>query len=130
MCHNETTCSTEKPPPAEGFSKMNLSKSPPKILIIIGILIAIFFGVSLIYRIALPYDQVFSGEWIKFTSIDGYFHMRLVDTLVQNFPTLTEFDPYFVYPGGHGVGGVHFFQWLIAATVWLAGMGSPTQAYR
>ena len=104
---------------------MNLSKFSPKLLI--GILLVIFFGVSLIFRIALPYDQVFSGEWIKFTSIDAYSHMRLVDNLVHNFPNLTNFDPFFIYPGLLGVGGVRFFDWLLAGIIWVIGLGSPTQ---
>ena len=96
-------------------------------MIIIGALIAIFFGVSLIFRISLPYDGVFTGEWIKFTRLDAYWHMRLVDTMAYNFPNLTQFDPFFIYPGGGIVGGVHFFDWLLSGVAWLFGLGSPTQ---
>jgi dolichyl-diphosphooligosaccharide--protein glycosyltransferase len=95
--------------------------------LIIGILIAIFFGVSLYLRIFLPYDQIFSGDWIKFSSNDAYYQMRLVDNLVHNFPKLTHFDPFFIYPGGAEVGGVHFFHWLLASIIWITGLGSPTQ---
>jgi dolichyl-diphosphooligosaccharide--protein glycosyltransferase len=94
---------------------------------IIGILLALFFGIALYLRICLPYDQVFSGEWIKFTSVDAYFHMRLVDNLVHNFPRLTSFDPYFIYPGGQAVGGIRFFDWLLAGLIWVIGLGAPTQ---
>ncbi len=104
---------------------MDRFKFSPKLLI--GILLVIFFGVSLIFRITLPYDQIFSGEWIKFASIDAYYHMRLVDNLVHNFPNLTEFDPFFIYPGGHGVGSIHFFDWLLSGIIWVIGLGSPSQ---
>ncbi len=94
---------------------------------IIAILIALFLGIALYLRIYLPYDQVFSGEWIKFTGIDAYYQMYLVDNLAHNFPHLTGFDPYFIYPGGQGVGSIRFFNWLLAAIIWVIGLGSPTQ---
>jgi oligosaccharyl transferase (archaeosortase A-associated) len=104
---------------------MTKSRLTPKI--VIGALLALFFGISLIFRIDLPYNQIFIGDWIKFSSIDAYYHMHLVDNLVHNFPALTSFDPYFMYPGGISVTGVHFFDWLLAGIIWMFGLGSPTQ---
>ena len=103
---------------------MKIGKLSPKLLI--GILVAVFFGISLVFRVALPYDQVFVGDWIKFTSNDAYFYMRLVDNLVHNFPHLMKFDPFIIYPGGGDVTGLHFFDGLLAVIIWLAGLGSPT----
>ncbi len=103
---------------------MDKYKFSPKILI--GILLVIFFGVSLILRIVPPYDQIFSGDWTKFSSIDAYYYMRLVDNLAHNFPTITAFDPFFIYPGGGSISGVHFFDWLLAGIIWVIGLGSPT----
>jgi oligosaccharyl transferase (archaeosortase A-associated) len=104
---------------------MSSVKFSPKL--IIGVLITIFFGVSMIFRIVLPYDQIFVGDWIKFASIDAYYHMRLIDNMAINFPNLTEFDPYFMYPAGTAVVGVHFFDWLLSFVIWVVGLGSPTQ---
>ncbi len=104
---------------------MEANRFSPRL--VIGVLIAIFFAASLSIRTVLPYEQVFTGDWIKFTGIDAYYHMRLVDNMVHNFPALTSFDPYFVYPGGIGVGNIHLFDWLLAAIVWIIGLGSPTQ---
>ncbi|MGD1120033.1 MAG: oligosaccharyl transferase, archaeosortase A system-associated [Dehalococcoidales bacterium] len=96
-------------------------------LITIGILLAGFFVVSLSFRIFLPYHQVFVGSWIKFTSNDSYYHMYLVDNITHNFPHLTKFSPFLIYPTGVGVGGVYFFQWLLAIICMIFGLGSPTQ---
>ena len=104
---------------------MSIIISSPKL--IIGVLITIFFGISLIFRVVLPYDQIFVGDWIKFASIDAYYHMRLVDNLAMNFPNLTQFDPYFMYPAGINIVGVHFFDWLLSFVIWIVGLGSPTQ---
>jgi len=95
--------------------------------LLIGILIAAFFGISLFFRIYLPYGKIFVDDWIKMSSIDVYFYMRLVDNLVYNFPHLTQFDPYLIYPGGGGVGSLSFFHQLQAGFIWIIGLGSPTQ---
>jgi dolichyl-diphosphooligosaccharide--protein glycosyltransferase len=95
--------------------------------IIAGILVTLFFGIALYIRVALPYNQVFVGDWIKFTGNDAYFFMRLVDNLVHNFPHLITVDPYSLYPGGGGVGIRSFFVYLLAGVIWLIGLGSPTQ---
>ncbi|MFC1904605.1 oligosaccharyl transferase, archaeosortase A system-associated [Chloroflexota bacterium] len=92
-----------------------------------GIIVALFFGIALYLRVYLPYDQVFTDNWIKFTGIDAYYQMYLVDNLAHNFPRLMSFDPYFVYPDGAGVGSVRFFNWLLASVVWIISLGSPTQ---
>jgi len=90
-------------------------------------IVAIFFGISLCLRVCLPYDQVFSSDWIKFTGIDAYYHMHLVDNLVHNFPHHMRVDPYFIYPGITGVSNIRFFDWLLASIIWVIGLGSPTQ---
>jgi len=95
--------------------------------LLVAILLVIFFGVALYLRAALPYDKVFTGEWIKFTSLDAYYHMRLVDNLVHNFPHRITFDPYTFYPHGLAVYWPPFFDWLIAGTIWLVSLGSPSQ---
>jgi len=94
---------------------------------LIGVLIALFFAVALFFRVYLPYDKVFVGDWIKFTSADAYYHMHLVDNLVHNFPYFSTFDPYLIYPGGSGVSTIHFFDLFLGSIIWLVGLGSPTQ---
>ncbi len=96
-------------------------------ILLSGILVALFFAVALWLRVFLPYDKIFVGDWIKFSSSDAYYHMRLVDNLVHNFPHYMSVDPYFLYPGATGEIKVRFFGWLLATTSWVIGLGSPTQ---
>jgi dolichyl-diphosphooligosaccharide--protein glycosyltransferase len=103
---------------------MKIKFSP---VLLSGILIALFFTIALCLRVFLPYDKVFSGDWIKFTGADAYYHMRLIDNLVYNFPHVLSFDPYLIYPGGAYVGAVHLFNSLLGGIIWLVGLGSPTQ---
>ena len=102
-----------------------MSKFSPNILT--GIFITLFCGLSFLIRTILPFDKVFTGGWIKFSSIDAYYHMYLVDNMAYNFPNLTGFNPYFIYPDGVSVGGAHFFNWLLGGIAWVVGLGSPTQ---
>ncbi len=95
--------------------------------LLIGLLVVVFFGVSLIFRIASPYGQIFVDDQIKYTHNDAYFYMRLVDNAANNFPHLTQFDPYFIYPGGLNVTSLPFFHWLIVFFAWIFGLGHPTQ---
>lgn len=104
-----------------------MSRSIISAKLIIGILIALFFGIALFLRVYFPYDQVFSGEWIRFTGIDAYYYMRLIDNLAHNFPYQMSFDPYFIYPGSPGAMPFRFFAWLVAGIAWVIGLGSPTQ---
>ena len=104
---------------------MNIGKISPKLAT--GILLALIFGVALWLRAVLPYDQVFSGDWIKFTGIDAYYHMRIVDNLALNFPSHMSVDPYRIYPGAPGVVSIRFFDWLLASSIWVIGLGTPTK---
>jgi len=98
-----------------------------KTRLITGIFVALFFGIALFIRITLPYDQVFVGDWIKFTGTDAYYHMRILDNLVHNFPQWNNFDPYLFYPDTMHFGNYRFYDNFFAAIIWLAGIGSPTQ---
>jgi len=104
---------------------MSFKKLSPQAMTLIFIIL--LFTTSLCLRVLLPYDAIFGGEWIKYSGIDAYYQMRLVDNLVYNFPDLMNFDPYFVYPSISGVGSVHFFNWFLAAIIWVVSLGSPTQ---
>jgi len=84
--------------------------------------------IALYLRIALPYPTVFDGRWIKLTGIDAYYYMRLVDNLLANFPQLTAFDPFMLFPGGDIIGRVPtFFAYMLAGTVRLLGGAAATQ---
>jgi oligosaccharyl transferase (archaeosortase A-associated) len=100
------------------------TKVSPKYYIVL--LLAALFALSLLIRTVYPFNQVFVGDWIKFTSIDAYYHMRVVDNLVHNFPFAFSFDPYFIFPGGEQI-VVRFFDWFLAGIIWVVGLGSPTQ---
>ena len=53
--------------------------------------------------------------------------MHLVDDIVRNFPHMSDFYPYFMFPGGASQVGFNLFPRLLASISWIAGLGSPSQ---
>jgi dolichyl-phosphooligosaccharide-protein glycotransferase len=112
-----------------GYSvTFQMARKIPIASLVIPALLLVIAAVSLYVRIALPYNSVFTPDIIKFTGADAYYYMRLVDNIVYNFPHLTPFDPYFVYPGGANTGGApDLFAYLIAFVAWLSTGGHFSQ---
>ncbi|MFH0914341.1 MAG: STT3 domain-containing protein, partial [Chloroflexota bacterium] len=90
-------------------------------------LVAAFFALALFLRVYLPYDKIFTPDGIRFAGVDAYYHIRLVDNLVQHFPQRITFDPYTSFPYGAGVIWAPFFDWLLGGIIWLVSLGKPTQ---
>jgi len=82
---------------------------------IIGIL-AVCIAISLWLRIVFPYDQIFTGEWVKFSSNDAYWQMASVDRIAPVFPS-------YILQIFH----LPFFVWLLSGVTWCIGLGSSTQ---
>ena len=95
---------------------------------VVLLLLLIIVAVALWLRVALPYNQVFVGDWVKMTGVDAYYYMRLVDNLMRHFPQLTQFDPYLQYPGGM-VTGIQpdFFAYFMGGIIWLVSLGNAGQ---
>lgn len=93
---------------------------------ITALIIVLFFAIAFSLRVFPSYHHVFTGGWIKFTGNDAYYQMHLVDNIVRNFPHTTTFSPYLLFPGGQSIGPTHFFNWILASIIWIAGLGSPS----
>ena len=99
-------------------------KISPRLVIIL--LLGVFFIVAAAIRVLYPLDSVTSGGLLKFTSVDAYYHLRMVDNLVHHFPHAMTFDPFFIYPGGNVV-NIRFFDWFLGLIIWVLTLGSATQ---
>jgi len=88
--------------------------------------LAALFLLSLGIRTIFRFPLVFRPDGIMFPDNDAWYHVRGIDHLLHNFPHQMSFDPYAIYPGGMiaVVGPLH--DYLVAAIVWLAGLGSPS----
>jgi len=92
-----------------------------------GIILLVIFGISLALRVTLPYENVFTGDAVIFGGTDPWYHMRLVENLVQHFPHIIAFDPYTLYPYGQEVAWSPFVDLLIGSIIWVISWGSATQ---
>ncbi|MGB2799549.1 MAG: oligosaccharyl transferase, archaeosortase A system-associated [Dehalococcoidia bacterium] len=97
----------------------------PKAIYAIALLM--IFGVALSLRVCLPYDNVFVGDWVRFGLNDPWYHMRLVENLVQHFPHHITFDSFTLFPYGQDMPFVPFFDLLLGFVIWVIGLGSPSQ---
>ncbi|MFA5367866.1 MAG: STT3 domain-containing protein [Dehalococcoidia bacterium] len=91
-----------------------------------GTAIFLFCCFALWLRTGPPYDDVLGGSYVMFAENDGWYHARLIENLVANFPFRNTFEPYTMYPYGQSVPFAPFFDWLIALFIWIAGLGHPS----
>jgi len=94
---------------------------------IYSIILLIIFGISLAWRTSLPYENVFSGDGVIFGGTDPWYHIRLIENLLQHFPHRIAFDPFTLFPYGQEVPFAPFFDLLLGFVIWIIGFGSPTQ---
>jgi oligosaccharyl transferase (archaeosortase A-associated) len=91
-----------------------------------GILILAFFCISLYLRVVPSHDGVFVGDRVYFQGNDPWYHMRLVENLLQHFPHRISFDAYTLYPYGENVPFAPFFDWILGFVIWVIGAGHPS----
>lgn len=94
---------------------------------IYAIILLMIFGVALSLRVCLPYEDVFLGDWVRFGLNDPWYHMRVVENLVQHFPHRITFDPFTLFPYGQHAPFAPFFDLLLGLVIWVIGLGSPSQ---
>lgn len=93
-----------------------------RFLLILGLISAIALGL----RTIPSWNLVFSGERVVFQGTDAWYHMRLVDNLVRNFPHWPTFDPYRAFPNGQSTEVLPLLDYLIATSALLLGGGEPS----
>lgn len=88
----------------------------------------IAFSVALAFfvRVWFAHDAVFGGSFVRFAENDPWYHMRLVENLLVNFPHRLAYDPYLLFGSGQNVAVAPLFDLLIATIALVAGLGSPT----
>jgi len=72
------------------------------------------------------YDDILYDGKIIFTSYDSYYHARLIQNTVHNFPHRTWFDSYSLYPFGQPVMFGPLYDTLAAFVAIIIGFGNPS----
>jgi len=92
-----------------------------------GGFVAVVFAYMLWVR-TLPYSSMVSEDGVLFSANDSWYHIRVVDHFVENYPTVFPFDPWTYFPYGStassGFGGL--FDQIIATVALIVGLGDPS----
>ncbi|MDD2777551.1 MAG: oligosaccharyl transferase, archaeosortase A system-associated [Methanocellales archaeon] len=93
---------------------------------IYNVLLIAIVALALYIRAVLPYDSVFIGDTVRFGGNDPWYHMRLVENTIRNFPHRIFFDPYTRFPFGDVLHFGPLYDQMIALIALLVGLGSPS----
>ena len=66
---------------------------------------------------------VFEDDWVRFQGIDSWYHLRLIDAVVADYPNHPTFDPLAITPGGRHVTVHPLFDVAVATVARLLGAG-------
>ncbi len=90
-------------------------------------------GVIISFLIALhirtiPKAGVFlSNGFVRFGGNDPWYHLRIVESILHNFPNMLWFDAYTTYPIGTVQPFAPLFDMILATIIWILGLGNPSQ---
>jgi dolichyl-diphosphooligosaccharide--protein glycosyltransferase len=89
-------------------------------------IVAAICALALVLRTAPRWGHVFRAGYVSFQDSDAWFHMRIIDNLVPNLPHRMSADPYAAYPLPQALGVAPLFDYLVAVTAWVIGLGAPS----
>ena len=69
-------------------------------------------------RVWSPWDDVLGGSRVNFLENDAWYHVRLAESQVRNFPHRITIDPY-AAPGGQYVAVAPLLDTMIATTAFI-----------
>ena len=101
---------------------LSSTKKPHKIGILIILLAISFIFLTRIQSV----DKVIYEDKVIFTSYDSYYHARLIQNTVHNFPHRIWFDPYSLYPFGQPVAFGPLYDIIVAFVAIVISLGSPS----
>ena len=88
-------------------------------------MLAIILLVAAALRVAAPWDDVLGSERVNFRETDAWYHVRLAESQVRNFPHRVTVDPY-AAPGGQYVAVAPLLDTVIATAVFVSrGRNAP-----
>lgn len=96
-------------------------------------------GLSLVYclgvlaSVAIAYyiriqtkASVIFPDFVRYGGNDPWYHMRLVEAILANFPYTLQFEAYTQYPTARTVLFAPLFDWVLAVIIYVLTLGNPT----
>ena len=91
-------------------------------------MLAIILLVAAGLRLWAPWDDVFGSERVNFLETDAWYHVRLAESQVRNFPHRVTVDPY-AAPGGQYVAVAPLLDTVIATAAFVTRGRSAPEPY-
>jgi asparagine N-glycosylation enzyme membrane subunit Stt3 len=91
-----------------------------------GALLAIIFAIALYIRAVLPHDSVFLADGtVRFGGNDPWYHLRIVEYILHNYPHTLTYDAFTEFPYGHFQHYGPLYDHTIAFISIVLGFGNP-----
>lgn len=78
------------------------------------IILSIIVTATILLRIIPQWDEIMVNSQVWFRGVDSYWHMRLAENMLHNFPYPQYWDWYTLYPTGGKVGFNPLTSWIIS----------------
>src|SRR5262245_13110087 len=91
------------------------------------LLLALIVVAAFLTRTMFLWRAVFTGEGVNYQDSDAWYHMRLIDNLVPNFPHRATIDPYLGTPAPV-IPVPLLFDLFVGAVAVIVGLGAPSPA--
>lgn len=91
----------------------------------IALLLA-FCLAAFMLRTVFSFQQVLLDDGVNFLGADPWYHMRLIDFLVANFPERLTWDAFLSYPKGQAVEVAPLLDLLVAGLSLVVSLGAPS----
>ncbi|CAD6491914.1 MAG: Oligosaccharyl transferase STT3 subunit [Candidatus Argoarchaeum ethanivorans] len=91
-----------------------------------GAILSIIFAIAFYIRAVLPHDSVFLADGtVRFGGNDPWYHMRIVEYILHNYPHTLTYDAFTEFPYGHSQHYGPLYDHAIASISIVLGFGNP-----
>ncbi|MCK5660944.1 MAG: oligosaccharyl transferase, archaeosortase A system-associated, partial [Methanosarcinales archaeon] len=90
--------------------------------------IGVFASIAIAFyiRIQTKASVILPDGFVRYGGNDPWYHMRVVDTILHNFPHTLWSEAYTQYPTGTIQHFAPLFDWVLAAIIYVLTLGNPT----
>src|SRR5665648_356970 len=110
--------------------KINIEQAPiqekPSLSLAYCLGVIASIAIAFYIRIQTKASVISPDGFVRFGGNDPWYHMRIVDTILHNFPHTLWFEAYTLYPTGRGLAFAPLFDWVLAVVIYILTLGNPT----
>ncbi|WP_094226521.1 oligosaccharyl transferase, archaeosortase A system-associated [Methanolobus psychrotolerans] len=91
---------------------------------IAGVILSLL--VSFYIRTGSKASVILSENFVRFGGNDPWYHMRVVSTILHNYPHNLWFEAYTLFPTGQRMVFAPLFDWVLASLIYVLTLGNPS----